>query len=95
MRSDSLFTVTRALAVAAVMVGPPIFAAAQQQMAQVAPAGPNTSDAARSAPPTREQIRAEVEKAMRDGTWRCRTSSRGWCTNEPAPTVRPDESRRP
>jgi hypothetical protein len=32
---------------------------------------------------------------MRDGTWRCRTSSRGWCTNEPVPTVKLDANKRP
>jgi hypothetical protein len=95
MRKYSIFTATRALAAAAVMVGSPLFAAAQHQMAQVAPGGTNTTEPARPAALTREQVRAEVEKAMQDGTWRCRTSSRGWCSNEPVATAKPDADKRP
>lgn len=95
MRKSSIFTITRTVAAAAVMVGSPIFAAAQHQMAQSAPQGANTTEPARPAALTREQVRADVEKAMQDGTWRCRTSSRGWCTNEPVPTVKPDAIKRP
>lgn len=94
MRKNSILTVTRALAAAATMVGSPIFAAAQHQMAQGAPAGANTTESARPAALTREQVRAEVEKAMRDGTWRCRTSSRGWCSNEPLATAKADAGKR-
>ncbi|MBL8307603.1 MAG: hypothetical protein JNM33_12975 [Rubrivivax sp.] len=94
MRRNSIFTVTRTLAAAAIMVGSPIFAAAQHQMAQGAPAGANTTEPARPAALTREQVRAEVEKAMRDGTWRCRTSNRGWCSNEPVATVKPGADKR-
>ncbi len=95
MRRNSIYTVTRTLAAAAIMVGSPIFAAAQHQMAQGAPAGANTTEPARPAALTRDQVRAEVEKAMRDGTWRCRTSSRGWCSNEPVATAKPDADKRP
>jgi hypothetical protein len=95
MRRNSIFTATRALAAAAVMVGSPLFAAAQHQMAQGAPAAANTTESTRPAALTREQVRAEVEKAMRDGTWRCRTSNRGWCSNEPVATAKPDADKRP
>ena len=95
MRRSCIFRTTRTFAAVAVMVGSPILAAAQHQMAQSAPGGGNTTEPARPAALTREQVRAEVEKAMQDGTWRCRTSSRGWCTNEPVPTVKPDANTRP
>lgn len=95
MRKNSIFTVTRALVAAAVMAGSPLFAAAQHHVMQSGPAGANTTEPARSAALTREQARAEVEKAMRDGTWRCRTSSRGWCSNEPVATAKPDAAKRP
>ena len=94
MHRYSIFTVTRSLAAAAILVGSPIFAAAQHQMAQSAPQGANTTEPARPAALTREQVRAEVEKAMRDGTWRCRTSSRGWCSNEPVATAKPTADKR-
>ena len=48
-------------------------------MAQGAPGTANTTESTRPAALTREQVRAEVEKAMRDGTWRCRTSSKTTC----------------
>jgi len=94
MHRNSIFTITRALVATAVMVGSPILATAQHQMAQGAPAGASTTEPARPAALTREQVRAEVEKAMRDGTWRCRTSSRGWCSNEPVATAKPDADKR-
>jgi hypothetical protein len=94
MRRNSILTVTRALAAVAVMAGSPLFAAAQHQMAQGAPTGTNTTEPARPAALTREQVRSEVEKAMRDGTWRCRTSSRGWCSNEAVATAKPDADKR-
>lgn len=34
-------------------------------------------------PRTRAQVTAEVERAMRDGTWRCATTNRGWCGTTP------------
>jgi hypothetical protein len=64
-------------------------------MAQGAPAAANTTESTRPAALTREQVRAEVEKAMRDGTWRCRTSNRGRCSNEPVATAKPDADKRP
>ena len=54
MRRNSIFTATRALAAAAVMVGSPLFAAAQHQMAQGAPAAANTTESTRPAALTRE-----------------------------------------
>jgi len=39
---------------------------------------------------TREQVRQETERAMRDGTWRCRTNNRGWCSNERLPRAMRD-----
>ena len=39
----------------------------------------STSSAAR----TRDQVAAEVYRAMRDGTWRCATNNRGWCGTTP------------
>jgi hypothetical protein len=57
------------------------------------PAVPNASvslaanDQKRPAALTREQVRLEVERAMRDGTWRCRTSNSGRCSNERETTV--------
>lgn len=95
MRRNSILTVTRTFAAAVVMAGSPLFAAAQHQMAQTAPAGTNTTEPARPAALTREQVRVEVEKAMRDGTWRCRTSSRGWCSYEPVANAKPDADKRP
>mmetsp|Transcript_61822 Transcript_61822/g.146377 ORF Transcript_61822/g.146377 Transcript_61822/m.146377 type:complete len:96 (-) Transcript_61822:3194-3481(-) len=95
MRRNSIFTASRALAAAAVMVGSPLIAAAQHQMAQGAPATANMTDSTRPAALTREQVRAEVERAMRDGTWRCRTGNRGWCSNEPVATAKPDADKRP
>ena len=64
-------------------------------LAQGAPGTANTTESARPAALTREQVRAEVEKAMRDGTWRCRTSNRGRCSNEPVATAKPDADKRP
>ena len=95
MRKNSIFTGIRTLAAVAVMAGSPLFAAAQHQMAQGAHVGTNTTEPARPAALTREQVRAEVEKAMRDGTWRCRNSNRGWCSNEAVATAKPDADRRP
>lgn len=40
---------------------------------------------AQSAPRTREDVSREVREAMRDGSWRCLTNSRGWCST-PAST---------
>lgn len=90
-----MFTATRALAAAVVMVGSPLFAAAQHQMAQDAPGVANTTESTRLSALTREQVRAELESAMRDDTWRCWTSNRGWCSNDPAATSKPDADEHP
>lgn len=29
---------------------------------------------------TRDEFRCEIEQAMRDGSWRCLTNHRGWCS---------------
>ncbi len=42
------------------------------------------ASAAAAAPLTRAQVSAEVQRAMRDGTWRCATNNRGWCGITPA-----------
>ncbi len=66
---------------------PPVFAQAQVTTAQSA-----QLPAAGSEPRlSREQVSQETERAMRDGSWRCRTSNRGWCSNE---TQVPAESSR-
>jgi hypothetical protein len=46
------------------------------------PVDPPPTTAAGS-PRTRAQVTAEVERAMRDGTWRCATTNRGWCGTTP------------
>jgi hypothetical protein len=94
MRRNFIFTATRALAAAAAMVGSPLFAAAQHQIAQGALGTANTTKSTRPAALKQEQVRAEVERAMQDGTWRCRTNNRGWCSNETA-TATPDTDKRP
>jgi hypothetical protein len=95
MHSNSIFTATRALAAAAVMVGSPLFAAAQHQMAQGTPGAAYTTESTWPLALTREQVRAELERAMRDDTWRCWTSNRGWCSNDPEATAEPDADKRP
>jgi hypothetical protein len=95
MRRNSIFTGIRTLAAVAVMAGSPLFAAAQHQMAQGTQTGVYTTEPARPAAITREQVRAEVERAMRDGTWRCRTSNRGWCSNEAVATAVSYADKRP
>lgn len=55
---------------------------AQAPQQQPTPIANVAGTSAQPTPLTREQVRLDVERAMRDGTWRCRTSSRGWCSNE-------------
>ncbi len=77
---------TGAIAIAAAFV-PPVLAQTQ------ATTGQSVQLPAASSEPrlTREQVSRETERAMRDGSWRCRTSNRGWCSNE---TQVPLESKR-
>ena len=75
-------TSTLSRAAAAITISFPFFVQAQAQPTQKPPVNAAVADQARSSALTREQVRLEVERAMRDGTWRCRTSSRGWCSNE-------------
>ncbi len=44
---------------------------------------PSAQSPSTSSARTREQVAAEVYRAMRDGTWRCATSNRGWCGTTP------------
>ena len=55
-------------------------------VAQTAPAPANTPTTgatagtpAQSVARTREDVSREVREAMRAGSWRCLTNSRGWC----------------
>ncbi len=81
------------VAVAAALTTP-LFAQAQSTTPQT-PQGSSaaSADQSRTVALTREQVRLEVERAMRDGTWRCRTSSRGWCSNEAQVPPQADTSR--
>lgn len=59
-------------------------ATAQAQSAPIAvPLASNATSTHAGAAPARAQVRAEVYRAMRDGTWRCATSNRGWCGTTP------------
>lgn len=82
------------VAVAAALTAP-MFALAQATTPQT-PQGSSAASADQSRPTalTREQVRLEVERAMRDGTWRCRTSNRGWCSNEAQVPPQADMSRK-
>ena len=42
-----------------------------------------TSAPTQSAARTREDVSREVREAMRDGSWRCLTNSRGYCSTPP------------
>ena len=75
-------TSTLSRAAVAVMLSLPFMAQAQTQSTPNPPTQSNASEQLRASALTREQVRLEAERAMRDGTWRCRTSSRGWCSNE-------------
>ncbi len=72
-----LVRLTGVIALVAAFV-PPVLAQAQKAPGQSAqlPAADNEPRL------TREQVSRETERAMRDGTWRCRTSNRGWCSYE-------------
>jgi hypothetical protein len=60
-----------------------IMASAQATAISNAPAAQSTAAAQTAAAATREQVRAEVYRAMRDGSWRCATTNRGWCGTTP------------
>lgn len=60
----------------------PMSALAQAPQQQATPVVSGRGTTVQPVPLTRDQVRLDVERAMRDGTWRCRTSSRGWCSNE-------------
>lgn len=74
---------------------PPLVNVQSARVVRIRSARTNMTDSTRPAALTREQVRAEVERAMRDGTWRCRTGNRGWCSNEPVATAKPDADKRP
>ena len=38
---------------------------------------------------TREDVSRQAREAMRDGSWRCMTSNRGWCSTPPSTHGRP------
>lgn len=65
--------ITIALA-AAVVLSPASGSAQGAPSASKAPA-----PAAATPALTRGEVSAEVQRAMRDGTWRCATNNRGWC----------------
>ena len=43
-----------------------------------------TNAAPQGAARTREDVAREAREAMRDGSWRCLTNSRGWCSTRSA-----------
>lgn len=58
----------------------PLIALADSRTAAAPAAKPADSSVHRvDAPRTRDEVSAEVIRAMRDGNWRCLTNSRGWC----------------
>ena len=50
---------------------------------QVAAAKPSGQGQAQAAARTREEVSRETQAAMRDGSWRCLTNNRGWCSTPP------------
>lgn len=58
----------------------PLVALADSRTAAAPAAKPADDTVHRAdAPRTRDEVSAEVERAMRDGNWRCLTNNRGWC----------------
>ena len=72
-----------ALAIAAALTA---LAIAPQRAQAQSPASSQrpAASAPAAAPLTRAEVSAEVQRAMRDGTWRCATNNRGWCGITPS-----------
>ena len=67
-----------ALAIAAALTA--LAVAPKGAQAQTSASGQRpAASAAAAVPLTRAEVSAEVQRAMRDGTWRCATNNRGWC----------------
>lgn len=60
-----------------------VLASAQAGAASTSPVAQSAASTQASAGLTRAQVRAEAYRAMRDGTWRCATTNRGWCGTTP------------
>lgn len=60
-----------------------VVAPAQANAAPTSPVAQSAASTQTSTGLTRAQVRAEAYRAMRDGTWRCATTNRGWCGTTP------------
>jgi hypothetical protein len=58
----------------------PLIALAESRTDAAPAAKPAAGSVQRAdAPRTRDEVSAEVVRAMHDGNWRCLTNNRGWC----------------